>query len=242
MSNDLIDFNKLTRKREYKQNPLSLRYPSRCLIIGKSGTGKTSALCNLLLQLKYKLYYDKLYIFARDIYEEKYELIREMFDKIEAELNAKLKKKFKGAEFEPYKILHMSDDLNELPEVDSLDPNIQKVFVFDDWVCDVKDPNHKKIEHYFIRGRKKNVFTFYISQSYFYTPKILRENANYVILFKLNNKFDIDAITREIVTNMTKAQFRAIYNKMRKDNPYGFVVIDVDTLDDDKQVRTTFAE
>ena len=50
--------------------PHAPQWPCRILICGASGTGKTNVLLNLILQY---LSYDKLFLFAKDLFEPKYE-------------------------------------------------------------------------------------------------------------------------------------------------------------------------
>ena len=47
-------------------------YPYRILIIGGSGSGKTNALLNLI---NHKPVIDKIYLYAKDPYEEKHQLL-----------------------------------------------------------------------------------------------------------------------------------------------------------------------
>ena len=58
-------------KTEHNKNwPYIPDHPYRMLIIGDSGSGKTNALINLMNEQKY---IDKIYFYARDLNERKYE-------------------------------------------------------------------------------------------------------------------------------------------------------------------------
>ena len=60
-------------KTEHNKNwPYIPDHPYRILIIGGSGSGKTNALINLIHEQNY---IDKIYLYARDLSEHKYEYL-----------------------------------------------------------------------------------------------------------------------------------------------------------------------
>ena len=67
---NLINKKKNNIKQLYNYMP-SKRF--RMLICGPSGSGKTNALVHMLLKLL--IYYDKIYIYAKNIDQEKYQLL-----------------------------------------------------------------------------------------------------------------------------------------------------------------------
>lgn len=57
-------------KEKYRnKNPLSPQWPFRLLVVAASGSGKTNLVCNLVMDY---LIWDKIYIFAPDLTEDKY--------------------------------------------------------------------------------------------------------------------------------------------------------------------------
>ena len=71
----MINFDNYTNENKTEHNskwPHILGHPYRILIIGGSGPGKTNALLNLINN---QLYIDKIYLYAKDQYEEKYKLL-----------------------------------------------------------------------------------------------------------------------------------------------------------------------
>ena len=117
----------------------------RMLICGNSGSGKTNLLYHMLIEPL--LYYDEIYLFARNLEQDKYQnLIKEMSD-----LKIKL-----GSN---YDILHVSnDEVIPITEMDYEDN--QKIVIFDDYVC---DKNQRQLIDYFIQGRQKNCSVIYLS-------------------------------------------------------------------------------
>ena len=71
-----------------------------------------------------------------------------------------------------YDIMYYSND--EVTPVTSIDPDSQTIVIFDDFVCEKK--NYKNID-YFIPGRNESCSVFYLSKSFFDTPKSIRINC-----------------------------------------------------------------
>ena len=70
---------------------------------------------------------------------------------------------------------------------------------------------------------------FYLSQNYFKLPRqTIRENANFICLFKQDKKSLNHVYNDDAISDMTKENFMYLCNEAWKD-PYGFVVIDLTT-------------
>ena len=78
-------------------------------------------------------------------------------------------------------------------------------------VTDLK--KHSIISEYFIRGRKKSASIIFLSQSYYNTPKIIRQNMNYCIILKLGRSRDINSILRECSIGISREQLLYMYNE-----------------------------
>ena len=70
------------------------------------------------------------------------------------------------------------------------------LIVFDDMISHVMaDKKAQQIlKELFIRCRKLNISLCFLTQSYFSAPKVVRLNCTYYILFKLNNKRELQNI------------------------------------------------
>ena len=71
----MINFDTCTNENKTEQNskwPYIPDLPYRILIIGGTGSGKTSALLNLT---KKQLDIDKMYLYAKDTYEANYQFL-----------------------------------------------------------------------------------------------------------------------------------------------------------------------
>ena len=194
--------NLLNKKNNFKQ--LYNYMPSksfRMLICGPSGSGKTNALVHMLL--KPLIYYDKVYLYAKNIDQEKYQL-----------LSNELNKVAKKNKFTIDKIYEYSND--EIKDVDELENKLQKVVIFDDYIC---DKNQDQIIKYFIQGRHKNCSVIYLSQSYYKTDKNIRLNCDHFILYEMSSVREESMISKETGVPIEKY-------KIATKNQYHFLYID----------------
>ena len=185
-------------KMDYKQ--LYDFMPNQCfrmLICGPSGSGKTNTLMHMLYNL---LYFDKIYLYAKNIEQTKYQQLMKTFEPINEEAG--------------YNIIEASND-KILPVSELTDDN-QKLVIFDDFVC---EKNQKPLIDYFIRGRHKNCSVIYLSQAYYKTPKDIRLNCSHFCIYDFPSNNEKSMICRE--NGLSKEQ----YERATSD-PYSFIYID----------------
>ena len=75
----MINFDDVTKENIKEHNPNWPQipdHPYRILIIGGSGSGKTNSLFNLI---NHQPNIDKIYLYAKDLYEAKYALVSRWF-------------------------------------------------------------------------------------------------------------------------------------------------------------------
>ena len=173
----------------------------RMLICGNSGSGKTNTLVHMLL--KPLVYYDKMYLFAKNLEQSKYQV-----------LSQKLEKIAKKNKISVEDILESSND--QVIPVDTLDSDTQKIVIFDDYVC---ERNQNDIINYFIQGRHKNCCVIYLSQSYYKTPKDIRLNCSHYIFFATPVNRELGMLSKE--QDVSKEQY-----KKATDKQYDFLYLD----------------
>ena len=152
------------KNKEYnKKWPYIPDHPYRILIIGGSGSGKTNTLLNLINEQKD---IDKIYLYAKDLSEPKYEYL------IKNRENAGIKHVNDSNAFIEYS--NTMDDVYE--NVDNYNPSRKRkiLIIFDDMIADIM--TNKKfqsiIKELFIRCRKLNISLVFITQSYFLSQKM----------------------------------------------------------------------
>jgi len=170
--------------------------PFRGLICCASGGGKSNLVLNLLYEMNNT--FNKIIICTK--------ATEPLYDMLQKKLKTGLEIHYNG----------------EIPEFEKMDSNKNGLVIFDDLVLD-KNP---KIGEMFIRGRKLGYSLIYISQSFFGTPKIVRQNVNYIWLGRGMNIRDLRLILSEFALGITKEELEALYNKLTKEH-MNFMMIDL---------------
>ena len=153
--------------------------PYRILIIGGSGSGEKNALLNLI---NIQPDTDKIYLYAKDPYEAKYQNLIHKRERVDINhFN------------DPKAFIEYSNDMHDVyKNIDDYNPDKENkiLIVFDDMIADMI--NNKKLNsivtELFIRGRKLNISLVFITQSYFEVPKDVRLNSTHFFIMKIPNK------------------------------------------------------
>jgi hypothetical protein len=174
-------------------------------VIAPSGSGKSNFLTNLITLFckGTEGTFDNIYIFCKSRDEPLYQYLSD---------------KSKG-------LIDVYENLDKLPAINELNNCKQTLIIFDDMVTDLK--KHPIISEYFIRGRKKSASIMFLSQSYYNTPKIIRQNVNYCVILKLGGTRDINSILRECSIGISKEQLLYMYNKATK-KKFDTMIINLD--------------
>ena len=230
LENLLGDNGEFTQYRN--ENPeCPLRHPTRCCLIGGSGSGKTTVLANLILNPKLRMTYDKIHIFAkyidcddyRNIISHLEDIQDEMSERIYEKSMAQWEKKGKNAgQPQPrkvqYKILeHATSSLDDLPPLDSLDADCQHLVIFDDFVFSSADD---RIRQYFIASRKKNCSVFFLSQKL----TSVRLNSSVFCYFGTPSGTEVSILHRDSACLLDKDAFTSLFRKVTS-KPHGFLCI-----------------
>ena len=191
-------------------------WPFCMLIIGPSGSGITDTLLHLIEKLHP---IDKIYLYAKDLSEPKYEYL----------INKRQVAGIKSLN-DPKAFIEYPDDMNDVYENirDYNKKHDKKVLlIFDDMIADIEhNKNFKKtIKELFYRARKLNVSIAFITQSYFRALKDVRLNSTHYILMKIGNKKELKSIAEEKSGHLDYKDFLKMYNYCTKE-PYSFMLID----------------
>ena len=110
------------------------------------------------------------------------------------------------------------------------------LIVFDDMISHVM--SYKKaqqiLKDLFIKCRKLNISLCFLTQSYFSVPKDVRLNCTHYILFKLNNKRELQNIAIDHSAHIDYKDFIKIYRDCTKEH---FNFLTIDTTKDNKFIK-----
>ena len=98
----------------------------------------------------------------------------------------------------------MSNDLEDVIPVDELDGSIQNLVIFDDFLL---SKNQTPMIDYFVRGRHKNCSVVYLGQRWSGIPRVIRLNINYISLFAVPNKKELQILYSECGMSLDKEGF-----------------------------------
>ena len=215
----MINVDEYTNKNKRKHNPnypCIPDHPYRILIIGGPGSGKTNALLNLINN---QPDIDKIYLYAKDPYEDKYQFL------IKKRENIGLKH-FN----DPNAFIEYFNDMNDVYKninMYHLDKENKILIVFDDMIADMI--NNKELNsvvtELFTRGRKLSISIVFITQSYFKVPKDVRLNTTHIFMMKIPNKRELQQIAINHSSGINTKDFINIYKKCT-DKAYSFLVND----------------
>ena len=225
----MINLDNIVNNNNEKHNerwPYIPDHPYRILIIGGSGSGKTSTLLNLINEQKN---IDKIYLYAKDCSEPKYEYL------IRNRENAGINHSNDSEVFIEY-----SNTMNDVYEnINNYNPNRKRkiLIVFDDMIADIMTNNKFQsiIKDLFIRCRKPNISLVFITQSFFSVPKDVRLNSTHYSIMKINNRRELQNIALNHSADIDCKVFMKIYRECTKE-PYSFLTIDT-TLSSSNPLR-----
>lgn len=175
-----------------------IKLPARLLVCGPSGCGKSNAVYSFLLESSKPKNSTFRHVWVL------YRTMEPLYEEIQEQLG-------KG--------VTMCRSLADLPSVQDFrdavedDFKYQYLVIMDDVVTENDAASLKKINEYYTFGRKKNVTTFFLSQSFFDTPKLLRKNINYLLLFAVKGKRDLQSILREFSIDCTVEELMRVFNE-----------------------------
>ena len=141
----MINFDDYTNENKTEHNlkfPYIPDHPFRILIVGGSESEKTNALLNLI---KNQPYIDKIYLYAKDPYEAKYQYLINKREKV-------------GLDHfnDPKAFMEYSNEMLDVyKNIEDYNPDKKRkvLIIFDDMIADIIKLNSIRTE-LFIRGRK----------------------------------------------------------------------------------------
>ena len=215
----MINLDSITNENNKEHNekwPYIPDHPYRILIIGGSRSGKTNTLLHLM---KEKDNIGKIYLYAKDLSEPKYEF-----------LIKKCKKVGTNHFNDPDAFIECSNAMDNIYEnIDDYNPNRKRKtwIVFDDMIAYIMSNKKFKamIKELFIGCRKLNISFAFVTQSLFSVPKDVRLNSTHYLIMKISSRKELQNIAINHSVDIDSKDFVKIYREcIRK--PYSFLTID----------------
>ena len=182
------------------------------MIIGGSRSGKTNVLLNLISQQDY---IDKIYLYAKDLSEPKYEFL------IKKREDAGIKHLNDSKAF--IKCSNTMDGVYKNIDYYNLTTRRKSSIIFDYMIADImsKKKYQAVVKELFIRCQKVNILLAFITQPHFSVPKVVRLNSTHYLIMKINSIRELQnfAITHSL--DIDYKNFMKIYKKCTKE-PYFF--------------------
>ena len=181
-------------------------HPYRILNIGGSGSGKTNALLNLINN---QPDVDKIYLYAKDPYEAKYQYLIKKREKV-------------GLDHfdDPKAFIEYLNDMQDVyKNIEGYNPVKKRkiLIVFDNMIADMIN-NNPVVTELFIRGRTLNISIVFITQSYFKVPKDVGLNSTHFFIMKIPNKRELQQVALNHSSDIDFKDFMKIYKKSLKNH------------------------
>ena len=206
----MINFDDVIKEETKEHNPNCSQipdHPYRILIIGGSGSGKTNSLFNLINQHPD---IDKIYLYAKDSYEAKYQfLIKKREDVGTKHFN------------DLTAFIEYSNDMGNIyKNIEEYNPNKKRkiLIVFEDMIADML-------------SNKLNISLVCLTQSYFAVPKNISLYSTHCFIMKIPNKRELQQIAFNHSLDIDFQDFMNLYQKCTAKS-YSFLVTDATLASD----------
>ena len=187
-----------------------------------SGSGKTNALLNLINN---QPDIDKIYLYAKDPFEAKYQYLISKREKVGLD---HLK--------DPKAFMEYSNYMEDVyKNIENYNPGKKRkiLIMFDDMIADmiINKKLNPVVTELFIRGRKLNISIVFITKSYFKVSKVVRLNTHFAIM-KIPNKSELQQIALNHSSDIDFKDFIK-FDKKCTAEPHSFLVNDTNLPSDD---------
>ncbi len=191
-------------KKTYSAHRLNSNFlmpaePSVMFFCGMRGSGKTTAMLNLIDQFDY----DTLSIFSSTIQQPKFQQIIRGFLEYQDKTGVNLSDR-----------ILIEKDLSAIIDgsfIASRDPSMHHLVIIDDFAVsdDIKSSAFGQI---LMNGRPANISALISTQDFHIIPKKLRGNITHYAFFRGMIPLDIKTIARNYINDLTPEQFLTMYN------------------------------
>jgi hypothetical protein len=228
----LLDMDEVT-KHESSRNigHPAMTWPFSKLITGKSGSGKTNLLGNLVLGDKDEyvqrgeeggsryIQCDDLIVCGYHPDEPKWGYVRYIYNKISKDPKAPF--------YEDISFRYIPPE--SIPSTRAFSPERSTLIIFED-LCLAPEHIQNRISQFFGNGRHRNISSIYVTQKYHKVPTFIRENISHLVIYNGGgSQQDVSKIVGRYTDDVKNASM-VINSYLRKGE---FVVFDLTRPEDD---------
>lgn len=196
---------------------INVNLPARIGVIGASGSCKTNWLLNFIELVDN---WDTVTLIAKNTQEPLYIYLVDCLKK------AKL----------PH---YVFNTLENLKPCQSYDAKKNNLIIIDDFV-NASAKELITVGDYFTMGRKNGITCCILSQSYYKIPQLIRQNLNYLVIFKISTKNDLSRVISDNSLDIDIDTALSLLRYVRSKSKQSFMLIDKDTDQTDLKFRINF--
>lgn len=233
-------------KNNYYDLHIIPNHPCKALFAGASKSGKTTLICNLIINPNYYGgYFHNIFIFSPNSYaDEEFEAVRTYYDNDEEGPSGENRVEFiDNLDEAPEVIEQLMDAQKKIAEEEGIENTPRILIILDDFIDHKKLVNSKSLQSLFTRGRHYNISTWVSVQAYNACPLKCRKQLNNLIVFGTTNEQEIESLKEYKHRKLTDDEFHKIFDYCTADK-YNFMHINLDLKGDDisKMYRKKFLE
>ncbi|MCW3101332.1 MAG: hypothetical protein JWL77_6950 [Chthonomonadaceae bacterium] len=206
------------------RDKVNIDLPCRVAIIGKSGAGKNQALLHLIENIPA---WGEFYLCLANPDQPLWSYFIDQLMKVQK----KIKKQ----------ILWVCDSPSKMPPIDEMvHDGVQKLWVYDDQLLKNKHEQAEMAKP-FVYGRNLGISAIVLSQSWFGINRIVRLQADYILINKLNSNRDIKQIISDASLDVNLDNLMKMY-EVATESVQNFLLIDKNTMDDSLKFRINLGD
>ena len=203
--------------------------PLRMVLLAPSGAGKTVLLSNLILNV-YRDAFERIFVFSPSVdLDSTWKSVK----KYQEEHMKVVEKDSEKLYFDNYK----PEDLEHIIATQhKVTTHVKKqgkkklfsiLIIVDDFADDPTFTRHSKLLHsLFTRGRHNSISTIVSTQKYASIHPMIRVNATAMIVYRLRNSKEVEAMVEEVSGLISKKELLEIY-KTATDEQFSFLYINL---------------
>jgi hypothetical protein len=246
VKNEVPDI-KPIKVKEFKSNQSKYeqvgKLPTRTIILGPSGAGKGILLQNMILDI-YRGCFERIFIWSPSIDLDHTWIPVKKY--IEKELKVDTEKeKCYFSEYHPEdleKVIMMQHKVAEYQKKQDHNKIYQILIIVDDFADEANFTRHSKLLHgLFTRGRHSFISSIVATQKFRAINNIIRVNATDLVVFRLRNQGELDALIEEVSAVADKKTLLEMYH-IATDEPYSFLYVKLTSKDPNKMFMIKFSK